>query len=485
MTAKHFLTPVYDAKSVKAWEQRWFELGNQSFGLMQQAALAMANTLKSHLKAGSRLCIWCGSGNNGGDGYLLGVYLSAWYQVHIYQVATPSSTDAIQAQQIAKNTLPITNHPVSADVHIDAMFGNGLMRPLSDAWCDVIEQFNAADGQKIAIDLPTGLHPDTGMPLPKCVSVDMTLCLMGYKAGLLMGHAKSHVGQIINHPLIPADNQLSPIASIDNALPKLARHTQHSHQHKGNYGSVMVVGGCATMGGAVIMSAEAAIKTGAGRVTVMTHPAHHAAILARSPNLMLGDIHHICPKQLSAMTAVCIGMGLGRDLWSERVFDEWLAALMDLPITVALDADGLWHLGRDKYQGIRLPSHFIGTPHHAEAGRLLGISADAVESDRIAAIKALQHRYGGQWLLKGANSLTIDDQANVRICTLGNAAMATAGMGDMLSGMMAGILAQAPTATIAAITALHAHCGDLLAKDSLVVDVNQMAVVANRLLAEF
>ncbi len=474
-------TPVYLAKSVKDWESRWFAAGNSSYGLMQQAALMMANHLLSVL-APSRVCIWCGSGNNGGDGYLLAVYLSRHHQVSIYQIAPPTSTDAMRACQAAIDAgISIADRPAVADVHIDAIFGNGLDRPLSDEMLAVVAAYNAQSGYKIAIDIPTGLHPNTGMLLPVCMSADMTLCLMGYKAGLLMGYAKSHVGKLICLPLIPADDGLPAVAWIDNTLPALpARDGARSHQHKGDYGSVMVIGGHPTMGGAVIMSGEAAISVGAGRVTIATHPNHHPAIITRRPNLMVQDISDITLDKLAHMTAVCIGMGLGRDAWSVQVFEQSLQALAQLDIPVVMDADALWHLAH--HPDVRLPTHVIATPHHAEAARLLGIRADDVEADRISTIRALQARYGGQWVLKGANTLTIDQHGTIHICTLGNAGMATAGMGDVLSGMMAGILAQAPDTPIHQIVALHAHCGDILSTDGVVVDVNQMGQMASQVL---
>ncbi|OAU95025.1 bifunctional ADP-dependent NAD(P)H-hydrate dehydratase/NAD(P)H-hydrate epimerase [Moraxella catarrhalis] len=475
-----FPMPVYSANAVKEWEKRWFGLGNSSFGLMQQAALAMANTLKAHLKPDDSVCIWCGAGNNGGDGYLLGVYLSEHYQVSIYPALPAVSADAVRAYDCAQAAGVPLQSPNEADVHIDALFGNGLTRPLDADWCAVIERFNTMKGVKIAIDIPSGLHPDTGMPLPSAVVADMTLCLMGYKAGLFMGHAKSHVGHLINHPLIPKDEHLIPIAMTDDRLPRLPDRSQRSsHLHKGSFGSVMVIGSSALMGGAALMSAEAAIRVGAGRVTVMTHPNHHSAIISRSPNLMLGRIDQIDQAWLSGMNAVCFGMGLGRDEWAQNIFKEWLAALMAHHIPTVLDADALWHLAD---QPRRLPDHCIGTPHHAEAGRLLGISAAQVEADRMDAICCLQLRYGGQWVLKGANSLSIDAAGNVSICTLGSAAMATAGMGDVLSGMMAGLLAQDAALPCAQIVALHAKSGDVLSQESICADVNNMGNIAAKLL---
>lgn len=473
--------PVYTAQAVKDWESRWFAAGNSSYGLMQQAALMMANHLLGQLPP-SRVCIWCGNGNNGGDGYLLAVYLSRHHTVHIYQIAPPASADALRACQAAIDAgISITDAPVVADVHIDAVFGNGLDRPLTGEMLAIVDDYNAHTGYKIAIDIPTGLHPDTGLPLPACMRADMTLCLMGYKVGLLTGCAKSHVGKLICLPLIPADDALITTAHIDNTLPTLpTRDGSRSHQHKGDYGSVMVIGGHPTMGGAVIMSAETAISVGAGRVTISTHPNHHPAIIARKPNLMVHDIDQMDEARPEHMTAICIGMGLGRDKWSLVVCDAYRQKLAQLSIPIIIDADALWCLAH--CSDTHLPANVIATPHHAEAARLLDIHADEVEADRIGAIRALQARYGGQWVLKGANTLTIDMHGVIRICTLGNAAMATAGMGDVLSGMMAGILAQAPDTPIHQIVALHAHCGDVLSADGIVVDVNQMGRIASQTL---
>ena len=181
---------------------------------------------------------------------------------------------------------------------------------------------------------------------------------------------------------------------------------------------------------------------------------------------MLGDIDDADTlNNLAKMHAVCFGMGLGRDEWAtqtfKRVFDHLLANMANK--AVILDADALWHLATYPLQG-KLPQKWVLTPHSSEAARLLDTTAQTIEADRFAAIHALQHTFGGQWVLKGANSLVLDHTGALEICALGNAGMATAGMGDVLSGMMAGILAQFDTSSMTAV-ALHAHAGDLLAKD--------------------
>lgn len=482
-------TPVYLSQAVRDWEQRWFAQGNSSFGLMQQAAWLMCDALLKRLDDGARIAVWCGVGNNGGDGYLLAKYLQdsdRAYRITILQTGAPMSEDCIRACAAAADSGVAMIDAAQAksqaawDAHIDAMFGNGLNKPLNEAACALVADFNAAQGRKIAIDMPTGLHPDTGKVMGAATVCDVSLCLVGIKMGLLMGEAKAFVGEIVPISLIPPDAQLDTAAMIDNRLPNLpARTGLGSTAHKGSFGSLLVIGGHPLMGGAALLAAEAAIRLGAGRVTVMTHHNHHSAIIARLPNLMLANIAQDINEKLIGMTAVCFGMGLGRDAWSAAVFERVFAALQQNPqLQVVLDADALWHLAN---QPTTLPAHWVATPHHAEAARLLGVSAEAIAQDRLGAIHALQAHYGGRWLLKGANTLTIDD-GGVRICTLGNAGMATAGMGDVLSGMIAGIIAQAPTVPLSAIAALHAHAGDALAGKSVCVDVNKMAKVAARLL---
>lgn len=483
-------TCVYLSSQIKNWEKRWFDQGNSSFGLMQQAAWSACQYLIPILKDKHSIAIWCGAGNNGGDGYLLASYLKNTFKHHeilVIQAHTPTSPDCQKACQYAQNQgVAISNQVQKARgfrVHIDALFGNGFNKPLDQKNLNLINYFNQLDGLKIALDLPSGLHPDTGIALPACTSCDMTISLMAYKFGLFGGYAKSHVGKLINLELIPTDDQLTAAATIKNNPPKLSnRQGKDSHLHKGDFGSVMVIGGHANMGGATILSGAAAIATGSGRVTIMSHKNHHQAILSRLPNLMLADIENVDINTLSLMDAVCFGMGLGRDLWAKDRFEQVFGSLLEVAKEkpVILDADALWHLANQEYKS-KLPDLWIGTPHQAEAARLLGVGVEKVEADRLGSIHRLHQTYGGRWVLKGANSLSLENQ-QVSICTLGNSGMATAGMGDVLAGLLAGVLAQAPHTSIGEVVALHARCGDILTTKSLQADVNQLPKIATKLL---
>ncbi len=470
--------PVYHSHSVQAWEKRWFAANNSGYGLMQQAAIAMAKhialVIEERYLTPQCIVVWCGQGNNAGDGYLIAKYLKqAGFQVTIYAPDNASSDDAQHARQEAVDAkIDIVQQlgNIQASIHIDALFGIGLNRLLDQAAQQLIMQFNQQQGYKIAVDIPSGLHPDTGIPMPIAIQADLTLCLMALKSGLLLAQAQNYVGQLQCLPLIPADEALQPVAYINHQPPILP--LRQTHQHKGSFGHVLVIGGHVDMGGAVIMSGEAAMASGAGKVTIMCHAKHHTAILARSPNIMLKDIEAIdqdaLASYLSQIDVVCFGMGLGRDTWAQAIFNKVITSLLQQTHlhTVVLDADALWFLAQQN-NNLRLKQHWIATPHAGEAARLLNCSVAEIEQDRINAIKQLQQQYAGQWVLKGAGSLTLAQEC-LQICAFGNAGMGTAGMGDVLSGMMAGLKAQfKQDISIADIVALHALAGDELAKDGM------------------
>ncbi|MDO4450253.1 MAG: NAD(P)H-hydrate dehydratase [Moraxella sp.] len=477
-------TPIYTAKAIRDWERRWFNEGNSSFGLMKQASLAMALQItdfmdKNHI-AQADIVVWCGTGNNGGDGYLTAKYLSHHlsndgFHVQIIAPDLPRSLDCTRAKSectdiyICDNVTKIKRH-FEKIIHIDALFGNGLDRNLDKHAWHIIDQFNAQSGTKIAIDLPSGLHPDTGTPLPVCTKVDLTLCVMGLKIGLFTGVAKEFVGQVINLPLIPPDDGLSAVAYLpDKPVPKPRKLTAH----KGDFGTVVVVGGHERMGGAVIMASEMAMSMGAGRVTAVCHAKHHTAMLARSPNVMVADIEY--DVDLGAFDRVAFGMGLGRDDWAEAVYKKMMSVVLAHAFDrVVLDADALYFLAKNP---VKLPSHVICTPHSAESARLLGVSVADVDRDKLTALHNLHAKYGGGWVIKGANTLSFDGKT-VCVCPFGNPMMATAGMGDVLAGMMVGL-----DADVHEVVAWHGVLGDELAGRSVFgINAHDMAGVAKAMM---
>ncbi|WP_212511494.1 NAD(P)H-hydrate dehydratase [Acinetobacter seifertii] len=464
---------VYHSDDIRAWEQRWFAAQNSSLGLMQQAAWLITQQLmvlfENH--ATKNIAVWCGQGNNAGDGYFIASYLKqAGFHVEIFAAELGDSTDLHHAVDFAKeNDVQIhQSFEVSKtfDCHIDALFGIGLNRQLSDYWQNAIQQFNEQAGLKISIDIPSGLQANTGRILPSAVKADYTFTVLGLKAGLFTGQGKEYTGQIHLVNLIPIDQELKPLAYLTPTHIRLPKRLAFGH--KGSYGHVLVIGGHEQMGGAVIMAAEAAFHAGAGKVTVICHRNHHQAILSRAPNIMLRDINGLDENDikdiLSQVDAVCFGMGLGRDDWSQQIYQQWFNFLNQAShLEVVLDADALWFLAKQPEQ---LGLHVYATPHPGEAATLLGSSTAEIENDRIDAIYALQQKYSGQWVLKGAGSLILEN--NLYICTQGNAGMGTGGMGDILAGMIASLKAQFhKDIALHEIVTLHAQAGDELAKQGM------------------
>jgi ADP-dependent NAD(P)H-hydrate dehydratase / NAD(P)H-hydrate epimerase len=459
---------VYHSREIQAWEQRWFAAGNASYGLMQQVAWSIAQQLQALFieKKLQHIAVCCGGGNNAGDGYLIAKYLhNIGFDVCVYASERGASHDLNLAYQDALDSkVNITqgfDFTQAYDVYIDALFGIGLNRELNVEWQAVIAHMNAQSGLKIAVDLPSGLNANTGQPLPCAVVADHTFTVLGLKAGLFTGKGKAFSGVVHTVALLPFDSKLRALAQLSPLQIHLPQ--REAFGHKGSYGHVLVVGGHSDMGGAVIMAAEAAFCAGAGKVTVACDAKHHTAILARSPNIMLRDINALNAADIQNLVcqvdAVCFGMGLGRDAWAAEKFQQWFELINQDDLTLVLDADGLWFLAE---QATTLSQHTYLTPHPGEAAKLLDCRVVDVEADRIAAIYALQQKYGAKWVLKGAGSLILEQQ--LWICNAGNAGMGTGGMGDVLAGMIASLKAQfGAQIQLHQIVTLHAKAGDYLA----------------------
>ena len=462
-------SPVYLSQTIQAWEQRWFAKKNSSYALMQPVAWMITQRLFPILKQRQiqNIAVCCGQGNNAGDGYLSAKYLKQFgFDVDIYAAELGASTDLHTAYQEAVDAeIKIYagfEFQKQYDGYIDALFGIGLNRELSADWQKIIQGINAQTGLKIAIDIPSGLHANTGQPLPCAMKADYCYSVLGFKAGLFTGQGKEFAGQVEVISMIPTDVELEPIAQLSPDIISLPK--REAFGHKGSYGHVLVVGGHADMGGAVMMAAEAAFSAGAGKVTIVCHEKHHTAILARSPNIMLRDINALTKAEIQSLLnhvdVVSFGMGLGRDSWSEQQYFKWFPKINSAEhLHVVLDADALWFLA-DHPELLKADSYL--TPHPGEAAKLLNCSIQDIENDRIAAIHALKEKYAGQWVLKGSGSLILEDQ--LWICTAGNAGMGTGGMGDVLAGMIASLKAQwGNQIHLHEIVTLHALAGDWLA----------------------
>lgn len=498
--------PFYGVQAIRDWENHWFADNPCSYGLMQQAAWAITSWLQQQFLPGP-VQIICGTGNNGGDGWLIACYLQQQgWPVCVLETGNMKTADSQRArlQALAQGvwSQPWQSGLPRAGLLIDALLGIGITGPLRSNLQQVIGWMNGHDDPEqlsrsdrtaavvIAVDVPSGLQADSGEITPVAVKADWTLCLIGLKSGLLTADAADHVGQLVTLPLIPRPAEIRPAGWLYRQVSGLPKRRQNSH--KGSHGHVLVIGGGIGMGGAVAMAAEAALVAGAGKVSVLTHHSHCGWLTARCPALMvMGLPDQFTASQLQAMPAIlarldevtvlAIGIGLGRDDWGREV---WLACqpwIQRYPTII--DADGLYHLAHQQTMAADLAARCWFTPHPGEAATLYqAISAHAAvgkvsdndvdaparaasaRPDRYQLVSLLQQHYGGSWLLKGTGSVVCDDQEQLSVCGLGNPGMATAGMGDVLAGLAAALRAQFDDATLMDAVLIHAAAGDRAAE---------------------
>ena len=443
-------------------------LGMAGPGLMRRAASAALNSLSRHWPQLQHICIHCGPGNNGGDGFLLGVLArEAGLRVELVALTAASHGDAAAARAAweagggrvrlwdAHGELP------DAELHVDALYGIGLNRAPEPGAASLIEAINDSGRPVLALDVPSGLDADTGHCPGAAIRADVTLTFIAGKRGLHTGRAADQVGVLELATLgvpdsvyadVPPDAQL--LAA--EALPPRARYA-----NKGNYGHLLVIGGEHGMAGAVRLAGESALRAGAGLVSVATRAGHVSALNAARPELMAHGVDgpQALEPLLERASVLALGPGLGQAAWGHAL---WLTAL-DAGKPLVLDADGLNLLAREPR---RFGAPTVLTPHPGEAARLLGVATASVEQDRFAAARELARRCGAVVVLKGAGSLIADPDGRLDVCPWGNPGMASGGMGDLLTGIVAGLLAQGCSAWQAAClgTGLHARAGDRAAQ---------------------
>jgi ADP-dependent NAD(P)H-hydrate dehydratase / NAD(P)H-hydrate epimerase len=432
--------------------------------LMERAGAFALDTLLRRRPATRAITVVCGAGNNGGDGYVVArLARRAGLQVQMLAVADPEALrgDAAAACADFREAggeivrWDGAGDPGGDGPLVDALLGTGLDRELGGAWRAAVEAINAAGRPVLALDLPSGLHADTGRVMGTAVAAELTACFIGLKLGLFTDRGRALAGEVafsaldtpgrLDHGLVPAARRLEP-AVLGDWLPPRPRDA-----HKGRFGHVLVIGGDEGMGGAARLAAEAALRAGAGLVSVATRPAHVAPILAARPELMCRGV--AAPAELEAMlaraTVVAVGPGLGRSAWGQAL----LQAALESGLPCVLDADALNLLS----EAPRRSDRWVLTPHPGEAGRLLDSDAAAVEADRPAAARALRARYGGVIVLKGAGTLVCGAGAPLWLCDRGNPGMASGGMGDVLTGLIAGLAAQLGDLERAACAGVLAH----------------------------
>ena len=469
----HLPLAIHTADQIRALERHAIEeLGVPGYTLMTSAGEAALMTLRSYWPAAQRIAVLCGPGNNAGDGYVLARLARARkLQVTVIALFDPKSLrgDAQHAwSDFAAEGGTVREWSddclEDAEVVVDAIFGTGLSRPLDDAMCARIARINECRAPILALDIPSGLDADTGRIHGAVVQAERTLTFLGLKLGFYLGLGPNCTGSVMfdNLDLSPAamgHEQPAALRISEDALARLLPR-RHRMTHKGLQGHVVLVAGGPGMAGAARLAGEAALRVGAGLVTVATRPENLSAILGQRPELICRGIERadeLAPL-LERADVLAVGPGLGQDDWAQSLVR--FAIQRDLPTVI--DADGLNVLARSPCKAERR----VLTPHPGEAARLLGISTADVQSDRLGSARSIADRYGGTVVLKGAGTLVVERGALPSVCDQGNPGMASPGMGDVLTGVIAGIAAQ--TAELAAAARagvlVHAMAGDMAAR---------------------
>jgi NAD(P)H-hydrate epimerase len=482
-------TALYSVAQVRAFDAHAIAAqGVSGYGLMQRAGDAAMRLLRQRWPQARHVVVVCGAGNNGGDGYVVARLLrGAGFTVQLLALV-PTAELRGDARLAADDYLASGGQARSCDqlafatcdVVVDALLGTGFKPPVRPAFAAAIRAINAAARPVLALDLPSGLDGDSGRAAEPTVRADATISFVGLKQGLLLGDGPAMTGALYCDELgvvPPPDPASQPVlgrldtADIAAALPARGRET-----HKGQLGRVLIVGGNEGMPGAVVLAGEACLRAGAGLVTVATLPAHASAIAAQRPELMCRGV--ASAQQLRVLIAdadvLAIGPGLGRDEWARELLGTVIAA--SIPIVV--DADALNIVAAE---ALVLPSNTVLTPHPGEAARLLQCSNAEVQTDRLRALRMLVERTGATVVLKGAGSLVGAPGQTPAICDAGNPGMATAGMGDVLTGALAGVLAQCRSPWLAARAAVLAHAR---AGDALAARLGQRGLLASELAIE-
>lgn len=441
------------------------EIGIPGIELMERAGAAAFALLQAAWPAARHIAVFCGAGNNGGDGYVIArLARERNMNVSLYQVGDHSKLkgDALTA---ARRLLeldvkvmawePGAGLDAETDIVVDALLGTGLRGEVRSHYRQAIEAINESGIPVLAVDIPSGLQADTGAVLGVAVRADQTLCFIAMKQGLYTGLAAGYVGTLHFADLgVPPEVRQRFKASavaiaytgMQSALPPRPRWA-----HKGQAGHVLIIGGNHGYSGAIRMAGEAALRTGAGLVSLATRTDQAALINIGRPELMVHGIEHAGQLQtlIDKADVLAIGPGLGQDDWARQVFDCAMAA--DLPQVV--DADGLNLLAQ--YPNRR--DNRILTPHPGEAARLLDQASGQINADRFTAVEQMQRQYGGTVVLKGAGSLIHSDHGPTAVCTDGNPGMASGGMGDVLTGIIAGLWGQGLAQDVAAQLGVCLH----------------------------
>lgn len=473
-TARHYTSlwprALYRAEDVRELDSIAINrFGIPGFTLMSSAGLAAFQLLQDRWPNAKSIEVFCGIGNNGGDGFIIASLAKrSGLQVKVILVGDVAKLkgDALLAYQQSQSDqieiMPFdVNSMVEADVVVDALLGTGLSGAVRGDYLLAISAINRAHLPVLGIDIPSGLCADTGRVLGTATRCAATITFIGMKRGLLTHQGADCTGDLLfaglNVPAAVYDQVEAGCLQVQASDMQRNVKPRPRNTHKGNCGHVLIVGGDYGMAGAAVMAAEAAARSGAGFVSVVTREEYVLPIISRRPEVMVkgcaegDDISDLLEKA----TVIVAGPGLGRGSWGAFLLEQ----VLESDKAVVLDADGLNYLSvlaEQEPERVRR-GNWVLTPHPGEAARLLGISSKDIQDERFAHVVALQQRYAGAVILKGNGTLIAGGGGPLHLVTTGNPGMASGGMGDVLSGVVGGLLAQGLALETAAMLGAWVH----------------------------
>lgn len=466
-----------NAAQMKAADQYTIQkLGVPSLELMEHAAQACVQVLEDEKVDLSHVCVVCGSGNNGGDGFAIARILqNNRYFVETFCVGNPEHyTEETQEQMHrlqecgGKITYGMPQED-SYSVIIDAVFGVGLSRKVEGRYRQVIEQMNRMRGTKFAVDIPSGLSATTGCILGCAFKADYTVTFQLKKIGLELSQGRTMAGRVIVPDIgistdsICEDQEIVRTAGKDIYRKMLPDRPEDSN--KGTYGRLLVIAGSKGMAGAAYLNAHAAYMTGAGLVRIYTSSDNREILQTLLPEAIITTYEEYNKEELLSLLtwadSVCIGSGLGMSRLSEKILKT---VIEYVKVPCLIDADGLNLLAENKnYLNQMAERRFVITPHMKEMSRLTGTPVEELKADRIQILKDFISRYRITCVLKDSRTLIASEEKGIRMNLTGNSAMAKAGSGDVLAGVISGWMVQGKEAEDAAElgTYIHGLSGDL------------------------
>ena len=433
-------------------------LAISSYELMVKAG----NTLFKYLQHKKNLLIVTGPGNNAGDGFIIALRaLEKGANVLIWSLEQVKNLPK-DAKKAAQNYIDnggeiIFEAPLkSCDCIVDAIFGTGLNRAIEGKYANAIKWINTQNNWVLSVDIPSGLDADTGSLYNCAVKARITASIICNKPGLFTNNAKDYCGELFLEKLDVKQNALLEVHSstylLDDSVLKVI-NSRNQNSHKGSFGQVVVVGGFDNMLGALILSGVSALKSGCGIVEVVSNNKQAALLVFSHPELIVATKLKNS-RFLNSCQVIAIGPGLGLSTDAKNT----LKLCISLNKPLVIDADALTLMAN--YPPFKSP--VVLTPHPKEAACLLGTTVKNIQKDRLKAALKISEKFNAVVILKGAGSIVADPSGNVYICPYGHSGMATAGMGDVLTGVVASLIAQGYDAKKAAITAVvwHARVAD-------------------------